>query len=154
MLAYNRANREVAVLCNHQRAAPKSHDAQVEKMEGALKDIEKELKAATKERKDLKKKVGDAHTCHHAHMATHHLIAAGLYTHTCGRGHALTHTHNAYMPRVRAHGIPYAQHLIPPGGGQPACVFIPQPLISAAPVPPLVRNASVSPLVRDADQGG
>ena len=26
MLSYNRANRAVAVLCNHQRAIPKTHD--------------------------------------------------------------------------------------------------------------------------------
>ncbi|KAI8894723.1 hypothetical protein BC833DRAFT_603846 [Globomyces pollinis-pini] len=32
ILAYNRANREVAVLCNHQRAVPKTHGAQMEKM--------------------------------------------------------------------------------------------------------------------------
>ena len=31
VLSYNRANREVAVLCNHQRAAPKNFDAQMEK---------------------------------------------------------------------------------------------------------------------------
>jgi DNA topoisomerase-1 len=29
VLAYNRANREVAVLCNHQRAVPKRHDDQM-----------------------------------------------------------------------------------------------------------------------------
>ena len=26
MLSYNRANRAVAILCNHQRAIPKTHD--------------------------------------------------------------------------------------------------------------------------------
>jgi DNA topoisomerase-1 len=29
ILAYNRANRQVAVLCNHQRAVPKTHSAQM-----------------------------------------------------------------------------------------------------------------------------
>ena len=51
MLAYNRANREVAVLCNHQRAAPKNHGEQMEKMDDALKEIEKQLKAKQKELK-------------------------------------------------------------------------------------------------------
>jgi DNA topoisomerase-1 len=30
--AYNKANREVAILCNHQRTAPKTHDQSMEKM--------------------------------------------------------------------------------------------------------------------------
>jgi DNA topoisomerase-1 len=32
VLAYNRANRQVAVLCNHQRAVPKTHGTQMEKL--------------------------------------------------------------------------------------------------------------------------
>ena len=32
LLAYNRANREVAILCNHQRAAPKTHGNQMIKL--------------------------------------------------------------------------------------------------------------------------
>lgn len=32
LVAYNKANREVAILCNHQRAAPKTHDQSMEKM--------------------------------------------------------------------------------------------------------------------------
>jgi DNA topoisomerase-1 len=32
LLAYNRANREVAVLCNHQRSVPKTHAATMERM--------------------------------------------------------------------------------------------------------------------------
>jgi DNA topoisomerase-1 len=32
VLAYNRANREVAILCNHQRAVPKGHGQQMEKL--------------------------------------------------------------------------------------------------------------------------
>jgi DNA topoisomerase-1 len=34
ILAYNRANRQVAVLCNHQRSVPKSHSNQM----GKIKD--------------------------------------------------------------------------------------------------------------------
>jgi DNA topoisomerase-1 len=30
--AYNKANRRVAILCNHQRSAPKTHDQSMEKM--------------------------------------------------------------------------------------------------------------------------
>ena len=32
MLQYNRANRAVAILCNHQRAAPKTFDKQMENL--------------------------------------------------------------------------------------------------------------------------
>jgi len=37
LLAYNRANREVAVLCNHQRAVSKGHAASMEKIEDKVK---------------------------------------------------------------------------------------------------------------------
>jgi DNA topoisomerase-1 len=30
--AYNKANREVAILCNHRRTAPKTHDQSMEKV--------------------------------------------------------------------------------------------------------------------------
>jgi DNA topoisomerase-1 len=32
ILAYNRANRQVAILCNHQRSVPKTHSQQMEKL--------------------------------------------------------------------------------------------------------------------------
>merc|ERR1719295_1915067 len=55
MLSYNRANRAVAVLCNHQRAVPKTHEksmgnlhAKIETKQDAIKDAEKELKQAKK----------------------------------------------------------------------------------------------------------
>jgi len=55
MLSYNRANREVAVLCNHQRAVPKGHEksmenlaAKIEAKHEAIKDAEKKLKHAKK----------------------------------------------------------------------------------------------------------
>jgi len=41
VLTYNRANRAVAVLCNHQRAAPKTFDKQMENL-GNQKDAKKE----------------------------------------------------------------------------------------------------------------
>jgi len=54
-LAYQRANRAVAVLCNHQRGASKQHGAQVEKMDEALTDIKKQLKESKKKLKEEKK---------------------------------------------------------------------------------------------------
>ncbi|EDQ87099.1 uncharacterized protein MONBRDRAFT_33512 [Monosiga brevicollis MX1] len=55
LLAYQRANRAVAILCNHQRAAPKTHDEQMERLDEALVKIQKELDSTIKERKKLKK---------------------------------------------------------------------------------------------------
>jgi len=40
---YDRANKEVAILCNHQRSVPKAHEDQVEKMEAKLKEMNDEL---------------------------------------------------------------------------------------------------------------
>uniref|UniRef100_A0A7S2JNM3 DNA topoisomerase I n=1 Tax=Cyanoptyche gloeocystis TaxID=77922 RepID=A0A7S2JNM3_9EUKA len=48
LLDYNAANREVAILCNHQRAAPKNHEVQVQKIEERIKELEDE-------RSDVKK---------------------------------------------------------------------------------------------------
>jgi DNA topoisomerase-1 len=33
LLLYNRANREVAILCNHQRSVPKNFNQQIERMD-------------------------------------------------------------------------------------------------------------------------
>jgi len=43
MLFYNRANKEVAILCNHQRSLPKTHSTQMEKLDGEVDDVEKEI---------------------------------------------------------------------------------------------------------------
>jgi len=55
MLSYNRANREVAVLCNHQRAVPKTFDKSMENLankieakQDTIKEAEKKFKAAKK----------------------------------------------------------------------------------------------------------
>ena len=55
MLSYNRANRDVAVLCNHQRAVPKTFDMAMANLEEKIRkkgetiqEAEKELKAAKK----------------------------------------------------------------------------------------------------------
>lgn len=55
LLAYNRANRAVAVLCNHQRAPPKTHEKQMENLETKISDKEKQLKEVKKELKKAKK---------------------------------------------------------------------------------------------------
>ncbi|XP_053400994.1 DNA topoisomerase I, mitochondrial-like [Mercenaria mercenaria] len=54
MLSYNRANRAVAILCNHQRAAPKNFSKQMENIMAKIKDkraVVKEAKKALKEAK-------------------------------------------------------------------------------------------------------
>jgi DNA topoisomerase-1 len=40
MLAYNRANRQVAILCNHQRAVSKSHGTQMEKLSDKVRQTQ------------------------------------------------------------------------------------------------------------------
>lgn len=40
MLHYNRANRQVAILCNHQRSVPKKHSEQMEKLKKLVEDLE------------------------------------------------------------------------------------------------------------------
>jgi DNA topoisomerase-1 len=51
LLAYNRANRAVAILCNHQRAVPKTHNKAMENLQAKIQakreqiqDLEQELK--------------------------------------------------------------------------------------------------------------
>jgi len=55
MLSYNRANRAVAVLCNHQRAVPKSHETSMANLDGKLEDKQKNIKIAEKNLKHAKK---------------------------------------------------------------------------------------------------
>lgn len=57
LLAYNRANRSVAVLCNHQRAVPKTFDKQMENLEVKIKEKKKTIKETKKLYKEAK---GDA----------------------------------------------------------------------------------------------
>lgn len=54
MLSYNRANRAVAVLCNHQRAVPKNFSQQMERMQEKIQSKKKDLKEANKALKDAK----------------------------------------------------------------------------------------------------
>merc|ERR1712168_1350127 len=55
MLSYNRANREVAVLCNHQRAVPKGHEKSMENIGSKIEGKQEAIKAAEKELKHAKK---------------------------------------------------------------------------------------------------
>ena len=52
---YDRANKEVAVLCNHQRSVPKTHDAQMDKMAAKMSELDDELAALEAELKAAKK---------------------------------------------------------------------------------------------------
>lgn len=54
LLSYNRANRAVAVLCNHQRAAPKNFSKQMENLQNKIDDKKAAIKEAKKNVKDAK----------------------------------------------------------------------------------------------------
>jgi DNA topoisomerase-1 len=54
MLAYNRANRKVAILCNHQRAVPKTHEKSMENLEAKIAEKKKELKDTKREIKECR----------------------------------------------------------------------------------------------------
>lgn len=55
MLSYNRANRAVAVLCNHQRAVPKTHEKSMDNLHGKIEAKQEAIKAAEKDLKHAKK---------------------------------------------------------------------------------------------------
>lgn len=55
ILSYNRANRAVAVLCNHQRAAPKTFDKSMANLQKKIDDKKEQIDEAEKECKSLKK---------------------------------------------------------------------------------------------------
>jgi len=55
MLSYNRANREVAVLCNHQRAVPKMHEKSMANLEEKIEKKQEQIKEAEKQLKHAKK---------------------------------------------------------------------------------------------------
>ena len=55
VLFYNRANRQVAVLCNHQRTLPKTHDAQMEKLDVKVQEIKDEIRELKKALAMIKK---------------------------------------------------------------------------------------------------
>lgn len=55
ILAYNRANRAVAILCNHQRAAPKTFEKSMQLLQEKIKKKKEEVEKAKKELKQAKK---------------------------------------------------------------------------------------------------
>merc|ERR1712079_722586 len=55
MLSYNRANRAVAVLCNHQRAVPKTHEKSMGTLKEKIELKREAVEKAEKEFKDIKK---------------------------------------------------------------------------------------------------
>ncbi|XP_066959868.1 LOW QUALITY PROTEIN: DNA topoisomerase I, mitochondrial-like [Macrobrachium rosenbergii] len=55
ILAYNRANRAVAILCNHQRAAPKTFDKSMANLQKKIDDKREIVDEAERELKKLKK---------------------------------------------------------------------------------------------------
>jgi len=55
LLFYNRANKQVAILCNHQRSVPKKHDEQMEKLEKLVGELEAEEKELKRRLKAVKK---------------------------------------------------------------------------------------------------
>lgn len=59
ILSYNRANRAVAILCNHQRAVPKGHEKSMEKLKEkidakkeSIRDAERQVKDAQRDAKN------------------------------------------------------------------------------------------------------
>lgn len=54
LLAYNRANRAVALLCNHQRAVPKSFQKSMENMQQKIKDKKDQIHDVRREAKKIK----------------------------------------------------------------------------------------------------
>ncbi|XP_053680636.1 DNA topoisomerase I, mitochondrial [Anopheles nili] len=55
LLAYNRANRAVAILCNHQRAVPKTHEKSMGNLKEKIRVKREQVDQCQKELKDLKK---------------------------------------------------------------------------------------------------
>lgn len=55
MLMYNRANRAVAILCNHQRSVPKTFDKQMENLRVKIGEKREKVEEAEKEKKKAKK---------------------------------------------------------------------------------------------------
>uniref|UniRef100_A0A914PS50 DNA topoisomerase I n=1 Tax=Panagrolaimus davidi TaxID=227884 RepID=A0A914PS50_9BILA len=52
--SYNCANRQVAILCNHQKAVSKTHEKSMQNLKKKIKEKKKELKAAKKELEKIK----------------------------------------------------------------------------------------------------
>lgn len=55
ILAYNRANRAVAILCNHQRSVPKSHETSMSKLKEKIAAKRDQIKEMERHYKDVKR---------------------------------------------------------------------------------------------------
>ncbi|XP_065205283.1 DNA topoisomerase I, mitochondrial-like isoform X2 [Planococcus citri] len=64
LLQYNRANRAVAILCNHQRAIPKSHEKSMGNLKQKIETKKEQVAEAQKQYKEAKRdaKDGSAHS--------------------------------------------------------------------------------------------
>ncbi|XP_077542069.1 DNA topoisomerase I, mitochondrial-like [Haemaphysalis longicornis] len=62
MLAYNRANRAVAILCNHQRAVPKTFNKQMENLQKKMEEKEEQIRQCKMEIKQLKSDYNNSRT--------------------------------------------------------------------------------------------
>ncbi|XP_050954392.1 DNA topoisomerase I, mitochondrial isoform X2 [Labeo rohita] len=60
ILSYNRANRAVAILCNHQRAAPKTFEKSMQLLQEKIQKKKEQIEEAKKELKEAKKAHKDA----------------------------------------------------------------------------------------------
>ncbi|KAI8128183.1 hypothetical protein FF38_08634 [Lucilia cuprina] len=58
LLAYNRANRAVAILCNHQRSVPKSHEKSMENLKEKIRQKREAIEDCEAEYHDLKRQRG------------------------------------------------------------------------------------------------
>ena len=56
LVFYNKSNKEVAILCNHQRALPKSHGAQMEKLETKRLELENWIDELNRAKEKFSKK--------------------------------------------------------------------------------------------------
>ncbi|XP_077552678.1 DNA topoisomerase 1-like [Haemaphysalis longicornis] len=62
LLTYNRANRAVAVLCNHQRAIPKNFDKQMENLQNKIEEKKERIRQCKMEVKQLKSTYNSSRT--------------------------------------------------------------------------------------------
>ena len=79
VLSYNRANRAVAVLCNHQRAVPKTHE---KSMENLITKIDSKKDAIDKAEKEFKVR-------NIFHISKETLLTVVVLLATHGRGNEL-----------------------------------------------------------------
>jgi DNA topoisomerase I len=55
VLEYNRANREVAILCNHQRSLPPKHNEQMDKLRATRDEVQADIKKCRHRKRKIEK---------------------------------------------------------------------------------------------------